>query len=313
MLFFCLAFACKDDNAKETEIAKLNIDITIERFDVLYANATAKDLPELKRAYPFMFSKKVTDSFWIAKMRDTLELELAHEVSKTFTNTDILEGEIENLYNHIAYYFPEFTPLRIITTTSMVDYRNSVIVTDTIALLALDNYLGENHHFYVGIQEFLRKNFKPSQIVVDLAKKHAMRYIHQPYRKTLLDEMIYHGKILYFLDMVLPNTLEAQRISYTNSELSWAKVNEAYIWRYFIERELLYSTDTKLPNRFINPAPFSKFYLEEIDTDSPGRLGQFIGWQIVKSFMNANDTTLRDMLKMNPETIFNDSRYKPKK
>ena len=75
---------------------------------------------------------------------------------------------------------------------------------------------------------------------------------------------------------------------------------------------MLYSSDSKLPNRFTNVAPFSKFYLE-IDNDSPGRVGQWIGWQIVRSFMQNNDVSMQDMLKMDDKEIFEKSKYKPKK
>ena len=82
---------------------------------------------------------------------------------------------------------------------------------------------------------------------------------------------------------------------------------------YFVEKELLYSTDSKLPSRFINPAPFSKFYLEDIDSESPGRLGRYIGWQIVRAYMEHNDVPLKDMLMTSPEEIFNNSKFKPRK
>ena len=36
---------------------------------------------------------------------------------------------------------------------------------------------------------------------------------------------------------------------------------------------------------FFDASPFSKFYLE-IDNQSPGRIGRWIGWQIVRSYMN---------------------------
>jgi uncharacterized protein YjaZ len=75
---------------------------------------------------------------------------------------------------------------------------------------------------------------------------------------------------------------------------------------------MLYDTDQKLVPRFINPAPFSKFYLE-IDNDTPGRVGAWLGWQIVRSYMENNKTSLQDMLKMDAKTIFENSKYKPKK
>ena len=52
---------------------------------------------------------------------------------------------------------------------------------------------------------------------------------------------------------------------------------------FFVSKELLYSTDPELIKRFISPAPFSKFYLN-IDVDSPGQIGQWLGLQIVKAY-----------------------------
>jgi len=67
-----------------------------------------------------------------------------------------------------------------------------------------------------------------------------------------------------------------------------------------------------LPGRFIADAPFSKFYLQ-LDRESPGRLGQYIGWQIVRAYMNNNDIAFLDMMKKDAAEIFNKSNYKPPK
>ena len=308
-----LAISCKDESTLETEIANINIDIKVERFDLLFANITPKKLPELKKAYPFMFSEKYKDSFWIAKIADTLQVQLFNAVEGEFKNFDGTELEIESLFNHLKYYFPEFNPPRIITTTSDVDYRNRTIVTDTIAVLALDAYLGSEHEFYDGIPKYISENLKKEQITVDLAEAYAKIYIYQGQNKTLLDEMIYFGKQLYFKDAVIPFKTDAQRIGYSQEQLDWAMANESYIWSHFVEHELLFSTDSKLLGRFINPAPFSKFYLEGIDADSPGRLGQYIGWQIVRAYMTQNKTSLKDMLITSVEDIFNNSKFKPRK
>jgi len=316
LMSLCVAIifvSCKKNNKIKTAIANINIDIKIERFDTLFKQLTPEKLPDLKTAYPFMFAETYSDTFWLKKKADTLQVELFGEVEKTFSDFEPIETEIESLLNHLKYYFPEFIPPRMITTTNDVRYRDRVIVTDTIALIALDSYLGPSHKFYGGIANYIKLNFKKEQIVVDLANAYAEQYTYNPERKTLLDEMIYFGKLLYFKDLMLPFKTEAERIGYTDKELNWAIANESYIWRYFVSRELLFSTDTKLPRRFINPAPFSKFYLEEIDADSPGRLGQYIGWQIVRAYMNQNDVSLKDMLIKSTEDIFNNSKFKPRK
>ncbi|WP_303318535.1 gliding motility lipoprotein GldB [Flavivirga abyssicola] len=313
LIIIVVVISCKNDNVLENEIASINTDIEVERFDLLFANTTQESLPKLKKAYPFMFSEKYKDSFWIARIKDTLQVALFNAVKKEFQNFEQTELEIESLFNHLKYYFPEFTPPRVITTTSNVDYRNRVIITDTIAILALDTYLGGEHEFYSSIPKYISENLKKEQIVVDLAEEYAKKYIYQGENKTLLDEMIYFGKLLYFKDAVIPFKTDAERIGYSQEQLDWAIANESYIWRYFVERELLFSTDSKLLGRFINPAPFSKFYLEEIDTDSPGRLGQYTGWQIVRAYMAQNKLSLKDMLITSPEDIFNNSKFKPRK
>jgi len=314
LLFLLIVIvSCNNDSQLEQEIGKIPMDIKIERFDKLFSNVNENSLPKLKQDYPFMFSKKYTDSFWIAKTRDTLQVELSEEVLKTFPNMDEEQKDIKSLFQHIKFYFPEFTPPRIITTTSFVDYRNKIILTDTIALISIDIYLGSDHEFYQGIQKYIKQEFNKNQIVVDLATEYSKKYIYQGQNKTLLDEMIFFGKQLYFKDIVIPFKTDAEKIGYTNEELNWAHVNESYIWRYFVERELLFSTDSKLPSRFINPAPFTKFYLEEIDGQSPGRLGQYIGWQIVRAYMENNNVSLKDMLIATPEDIFNKSKFKPNK
>jgi gliding motility-associated lipoprotein GldB len=312
-VFFLLIVACNNEKNYEEEIAKIPMDIKVERFDKLFGNMSLEALPKLKQAYPFMFSKKYPDSFWIARVQDTLQIKLQEEVLKSFPEMVQEEKEIKSLFQHIKFYFPEFKVPRLIATTSFVDYRNRVIVTDTITLISVDTYLGSNHEFYEGVQKYIREDFEKEHIVVDLATEYAKKYIFQNENKTLLDEMIYFGKQLYFMDEVIPFKSEAERISYTNEQLEWAKVNESYIWRYFVERELLFSTDSKLPSRFINPAPFTKFYLEEIDSASPGRLGQYIGWQIVRAYMENNEVTLKEMLIKSPEEIFNNSKFKPRK
>ncbi len=313
LIVLSVVVSCKKDSRIEEDIAKINSNIEIERFDKLFANSKINELPNLKKSYPFMFSNKFDDEFWIAKKEDTVQQQLYTEVNKVFLDFNSTELEIESMVNHLKYYFPEFLPPRFITATSFVDYRNKIILTDTIALISTDTYLGSDHEFYESIPKYVRANLRKEQVVVDITTRYAEKYIFQEERKTLLDEIIYYGKQLYFKDLIIPFKTEAERISYTEDQLNWAKANESYIWRFFVEKELLFSTDSKLPNRFINPAPFSKFYLEEIDTDSPGRLGQYIGWQIVRAYMEQNNVALKDMLTATTEEVFNNSKFKPRK
>lgn len=313
-IFFLLivTFSCKKEDKIENEISKIEVDVMVERFDRAFADAKPEDLNQLKEAFPFLFSKHVPDSVFIARMKDTLQNELLNEVDKKFDNFSDIEDDIARLFQHLKYYDVTFSEPRVVTLTNDVKYRDKVIVTDTIVLIPLDNYLGEEHEFYMNIPKYITQNMKPPQIVSNLASEYAKRYTFQSQKKTLLDDMIYFGKQLYFKDKMIPFVSDEVKIGYTTPQLEFAKANEGQIWTNFIENEYLFSTDSSLPGRFIADAPFSKFYLQ-LDRESPGRLGQYIGWQIVRAYMNNNDIAFLDMMKKDAAEIFNKSNYKPPK
>jgi hypothetical protein len=192
-----------------------------------------------------------------------------------------------------------------------MDYDTKAIYADSLLIVSLELYLGKNHKFYQ-FPNYLKENFEERQIAPDVVSSFASRKISAVTDKELLSQMIYYGKQLYLKDLLLPDYTDAEKIGYTEPQITWCKENESYMWRYFIEREMLYSNEQKLISRFINPAPFSKFYLE-IDNDSPGRVGAWIGWQIVRSYAKNNDMPIADLLKVDPKELFEKSKYKPKK
>ena len=305
-------FSCQNKSQLEEEIDKIPMNVEVIRFDKEFADAVPADLPHLKKQFPFFFPAQYNDSIWVEKLTDTLQRQLEEEVLKTFPMDGNLVKNLTPLFQHIKYYFPKFKTPLVVTTTSDVDYRNKVIQTDSLLIIALDNYLGKEHPFYEGIEKYVTKEMEPSQVLPDVAAVYARKYVSPPKSPSFLDQIIYYGKQLYLKDIWLTTTSNAHKIGYTEKEFDWAEENELYMWRYFVENELLYKTDPKLGSRFINPAPFSKFYLE-IDNDSPGMLGRFLGWKIVRAYMQNNDVSIQEMVVTNAEAIFTNSRYKPKK
>ncbi|PHS68440.1 MAG: gliding motility lipoprotein GldB [Flavobacterium sp.] len=302
--------ACDIKSDVEKEIEKIPMDIEIVRFDKAFGTAKVEELPELKRNYPAFFPKQYSDSIWIAKMQDTLQQQLYAEVIKKYPSEEYLKNELKILFQHIDYYFPSFNKPLVITTTSDVDYRDKIILADSLLIIKLDTYLGSEHYFYQEIPMYVVQNMKESQILPDVASVYAQKYTPKIRSRTFLAQIIYYGRILYLKDLWLPKVNEEDKIGYTKEQLIWAEENETEVWRNFVENEFLFSTNPKLGSRFINPAPFSKFYLE-IDNDSPGMIGRYLGWQIVRSFMKNN--TLEELLTLSEEEIFNKSKYKPKK
>ncbi|MFT5248760.1 MAG: gliding motility-associated lipoprotein GldB [bacterium] len=312
LIITILFFGCTKDNKIEKDINSIPIDVEILRFDKIFGTAHLNDLPNLKRSYPAFFPKQFHDSIWEMKMNDTLTQQLYVEVMKKYSSEDKLKADLEDLFKHIKYYFPNFTTPNVVTANSDVDYRNKIFLSDNMLVISLDNYLGSDHLFYESIPNYVVENMKEAQIISDVASIYSQMYSPKIKSRTFLAQMIYYGRILYLKDLWLTNTSDEVKIGYSQEKLVWIQDNETEVWRNFIENEYLYSTNPKLVSRFINPAPFSKFYLE-IDNESPGMVGRYIGWKIVKSYMDKNNVSLDKLLTLSEEEIFNQSKYKPKK
>lgn len=306
-----LFISCNKKSKIESAVEEIPLEIKVNRFDKAFFETPVSELPKLKLQYPFFFPPGNDDAIWIEKMQNPQWRELYNEVEKKYTDFDSETTKIETLFKHIKYYFPETKTPKVFTIISQMDYQNKVIYTNDMLIISLELYLGEGHKFYE-YPEYLKQNFEKNQILPDIVSSFATTKIVPPTETSLLSQMIYAGKELYLKDLLLPEYSDAEKMGYKPEQITWCQENEGYMWRYFIDKKLLYDTDQKLIPRFINPAPFSKFYLE-IDNDSPGRVGSWIGWQIIRSYMNNNDVTLQQMLKTDTKEIFEKSKYKPKK
>ena len=315
ILFSSLLFAlvgCKKENQEEQKILQTPIAFEFIRFDQDFAKTQAADLPKLKAKYPYLFAPGISDSVWLNKKNDSLFKEVQKEVNIQFTDTKKLEQQLKSLFQHITYYFPDQKPGKVIGLLSDMDVLNRVIYADTLTLIGLDTYLGKNHRFYEGFDSYTLKEFEADKIPSDIAESFLSQKVVPTQERSFLSHLIYAGKILYGKDRLLPSTSDALKIGYTEDQIKWCEANEAQMWKYFIENKLLYDTDPKLYNRFIQNAPFSKFYLE-LDSESPGKVGAWIGWQIVRAYMQNNDVTLQELFIKDPKEIFEKSNYKPKK
>ncbi|NQY28052.1 MAG: gliding motility lipoprotein GldB [Flavobacteriaceae bacterium] len=312
---FSLVFiSCDKTYETPDEIAEIEMEVRVKRFDQDFYNIKDNSFEKLKKEYPYFVPRNIAnvDSLWGAKRSDTIEIELLEESSKILPNLNVEEADLELLFKHIKYYYPEFETPEVVALTTKVKYRSRVLLQNNILLVGIDCYLGADHKFYQDIPMYVSANFKKEQIVSDIAEIYANKYIIQGKQRQFIGQMVNFGKQLYLKDLFMPFKSEASRIGYTEEELVWAKANEAEIWSYFVEKDLLFSTDTSLSSRFIAQAPFSKFYLE-LDNESPGMLGRYLGWQIVRAYMEKNDVSLRELATIDGQELFIKSKYKPAK
>ena len=312
LVAFCLfVLACQKKDKVESAVAEIPLEIKVERFDKIFFETPPEDLEKVKKQFPFFFPAGNDNSVWLNKMKSPLWKEVYDEVQKKYGDFKPEKEVLETLFKRIKYYFPETKTPKVITVISEMDYNSKVIYADSLVIVSLELYLGKNHKFYE-FPNYLKENFEQKQIAPDVVMSFASSKIPAVSDKTLLGQMIYSGKQLYLKDLLLPDYSDAEKMGYTPEQIKWCEENENYMWRYFIERELLYSNDQKLIPRFISQAPFSKFYLE-LDNESPGRVGAWLGWQIVRSYAKNNEVPIEELLKLNAKELFEKSKYKPKK
>ena len=307
---FIFFYSCNNRNNNEK---RKTISLSFERFDLKFYNQPPDVIPKLKKDYSFLFPEKFSDSIWENRQKDSLQLILQNAVQNEFPDLLDVESDITDLFERIKFQFPEINLSRVIFLTNNVDYQLKTVFADSILLISLDTFLGPNHILYEGIPSYIKKELDRKYITSQIVDKFAMYSFPPPNERTFLAKILYEGKKMYLKDIFLPHLKDNIKIAYTEEEIKWAKENERLIWQYFVEKQILFKTDSDLVGRFLEPAPFSKFYLQ-IDNESPGKIGVWIGWQIVRSYCKQNpETSIIQLLNLSSQELFNLSKYKPKK
>jgi gliding motility-associated lipoprotein GldB len=307
-----ILLSCKNENKSDVDVTNIEVDYAIERFEQAFYKATSESLIDVKNNFPLLFPIAVSDSVWLAKINNKDEQDLFNETQEIYSDFNEMKKQFTSLFKHITHYNPTFRAPKVITMLSNIDYENRMIYADSILLVSLDVYLGKQHEFYADYPLYIKENNSKEHLIVDVANAIINTQVKPFNNRSFLSKIIVEGKKWYLLDSYLPLVSEKEKTGYSMKKLLWAKQNEEQVWKFFIEKELLYSTDTKLNKRFIENAPFSKFYTAQ-DNQSPGKIGGYIGWKIVQSFMKQNDVSLQKLIEIDAQSLLDQSRYKPKK
>jgi hypothetical protein len=233
---------------------------------------------------------------------------------EVYPNLDFLEEGLTKAFGNIKTVYPGFEPPRVYTYISGLLYEYPVQYIDSVIVIGIDMFLGWDYEQYraVALPVYMTRRMEPRNIIPECSRQIAFSMLPEGLRtKTLLDQMILHGKVLYAMDLFLPGTPDSLKIGYTKSQLQWCLENEAELWRLFIDQEMLFKSDPALNSRFIQDGPFTA----GLPDGSPAMLGRWAGWQIVRSYMKKNSgTTLQQLLELDDsQLILSKSGYKPKR
>lgn len=302
---------------------KINIEIIRYEKDLfeLDINDLESGVQKLSEKYP---EELVQEGAWsnpqmIAQLKDYLQDPVIQDIYQNtmtvFPDLTEVTNELQNAFSYYLYYFPEAKIPQIYTLVPGIDLISpSVFATENNLFINLDMYLGQNNKYYnqFGIPLYISERYDKKYIAIDCFKKALVyKYLPEQTPITVLDCMINEGKKLYFTELFFPDKSENEIIGYNTEKYKWADENQANVWKYMIEKNILFSKEEKHITNYTRETPFTKPF----SNSSPGRMGAFIGWKIIKNYMERHpEVSLKELLQStDSQKILEKSGYKPMK
>lgn len=324
--------ACKRNRLK-VNLSGSDVHLSIKRFEKelfsVSPDSVEQKLPELEENYGLFFKRfgelihigEPEDPTFAGFLRmfltDTLIRDVYTKTLEVFPDLKNLENTLRRSFRYYHYYFPEKSIPDVITYIS--GFNASLMIDEGFVGIGLDRYLDGSVDYYdrLAIPKYMQKKMIPEKIPSDVM--YALAQTEFPFatvdqdsiivKNNVISRMIYEGKLLYFVEAMMPRESESLIIGFTPEQIKWCKLNEAQMWAYLIEHKLLFSTDYFTINKLTKDAPFTSYFPQE----SPGRAANWIGWQIVREYMNANPEISLQQLMNNTDyqQILDDSGYSP--
>jgi len=320
---FLFLSSCSESGRKKPEVAvsKLpKIMLTIHRYGKALFEADTMDfatsLKALKKSFPYFLDADLDDTANVKKLydyvADTQIIRIAKQTFAIYPELTKQEKLLGSAFAHLKYYFPNYSLPTVYTYISDLYFEQPVIKQDSVLIIALDDYLGPSYPLYaaLNIPRYKTRCMQAKNIVPDVMRTLYLTDFKSNRRtSTLLDKMIENGKLLYFLDAVLPNFPDSLKICYTGRQMKWIEEHKQDVWAFLIANKMLYSTDYMAINELTQAGPFTKGF----GNDSPPAIANYLGWQIVSAYMQRfSHTSLHQLFKMkDAQKLLKDSRYKP--
>jgi len=329
LLLASLFFSC--NQKKVPDVSGIKIELSTHRFEKdlfsLDTNNLAPQLDQLIAKYPsfgenFLATILNTDPKWsqdsttlYVKGFITTYRPVYDSAEKIFSDFSPYEKEIKKGLQFLKYYFPAYKiPHNIITYIGPFDGFGDILAEDAL-IIGLHHHLGKNFSLYsqTWVQDvyagYISNRFEPGYIAVNCMKNIVLdMYPEKNEDQSLIIQMVENGKRLYMLSKLLPAEPEYKLIGYTEKQLKDSYAGEAIVWDLFVKNNLLQTIDNNIIKNYVGEGPKT----QELGEDSPGNIGSFAGWQIVKKYMEKNPgITLPDLMNTSAETIFQQAKYKP--
>jgi len=319
-----LISSCRPDQ-RHVDVSAIPVEVKAKRLDLDLFSSGPENIAGLKSKYGSFFDLycyKLTDfgtpDTMLLKDRlrdftaDADMKEIASGSEKLYHDFTGIDRQLSDAFKHYRYYFPQKLIPGVITFISGFNY--GVVAADSSIGVGLDMYLGSDAKYYEPLQfpHYKILRMRKEYIAADCMRCWAQsEWELNPQQNDFISQAIYYGKILAFLDAMMPDFPDTIKTGYTANQLKWCNENEKNTWSFFVDQKMLFSVDQNQILKFLNDGPTTSGFPKE----SPGAIGQWLGWKIVQAYQKNNPSvTLSELMNDHDyKKILHDSRYKPAK
>ena len=332
LAFLAVLGGCgSDDDRNIPDVSGINLEVKVRRFDQdLFALDTANletGMEQLAQKYPVMlplFAVNIihdqtnpdeTPAEAVGGFLRSAQVRAVYDtVQQVYGDLRWLERDLTQMFKYYQYYFPKKPVPEVVAMVSEFA-TDAFTAGDSLCGIGLDMFLGENYPAYFASPStepaYIRRQFQKGYMTVRLAKALAQNIADAPPGERLLDQMLHNGKMLYIVDCLLPKVPDSLKMGYTREQMEGSIANEQAVWARLLEQNLLYSTDAKKLRKLVSPSPNAPVVFQE----APGEIGNWVGWQIVKTYMKRHpQTTMDELLNFrDAQKFLEESKYKPRR
>lgn len=252
---------------------------------------------------PMALSRFVHDPDWsrVQRSADSVLGDMAEQ-----------EAGFQEAFGRLKAFFPDSLTPRLIAYNSGFNY--GVFPTDSVLGFGVEWFVGSNNPVvkYLSPEtfpEYRKQRMVPAMLVPSVVKGWLqVHYLRDTGGEDLLTAMVEMGKVMALLDALLPDTDPSLKFAFSPRQLQWCRDHEFNIWREVVANQLLYTKDPKEINRFMNDGPFTP----GLPKESPGHIGEWIGYRMVDSYLREHPgLTFAELFAMrDPQAML--KTYKPR-
>lgn len=220
-------------------------------------------------------------------------------VEERFGDFQQQRKELENAFKRYLAFFPNEKAPSI--STYNAGYQFAIYPMDSVLGIGLEWFIGDTSSIVQRLAPEVFPEYKKRRMQPEFLVSSAMTgwlFVHH-YKdlagEDLLGNMVHHGKVLFALKRILPDMPDSLIIGYTRSQLDWCDASEFNIWAELAVNDAIFSKKPREIGHFMNDGPFTNGFPRE----SPGRIGEWVGWQMVESYMAEHE-------EMTIEQLFGD-------